>query len=207
MEVYFCFFSVEMSNENSLLEHREIVMKLFNSEDEGFEFYNEYAYEKGFSVRKDYCEWDNDHNEKTLHKFVCRCEGFREDKHLRREIKKRRSQNITLYGCRAKFVIALDYDTEQWYVKDFIDEHNHPMIDADLCCFLRSHRKVTDEQKAEIVHLQISGIRKHQIRDSMLKQYNGYDKVGFTAKDLYNSANTISYRHSPPVMLKQSSIT
>jgi zinc finger SWIM domain-containing protein 3 len=67
-----------MSNENPLLEYHEIVMKLFNSEDEGFEFYNEYAYGKGFSVRKDYYEWDNDHIEKTLRKFVCSCEGFRE---------------------------------------------------------------------------------------------------------------------------------
>ncbi|CAO2149169.1 unnamed protein product, partial [Urochloa humidicola] len=57
---------VEMSNENSLLEYTEIVMKMFNSEDEGFEFYNDYAYEKGFSVRKDYCKWDSDHNERTL---------------------------------------------------------------------------------------------------------------------------------------------
>jgi hypothetical protein len=77
-------------------------------------------------VRKDYCEWDNDHIEKTLRKFVCSCEGFREQKHLRKEIKKRRSRNITRYGCCAKFVIALNYDTEQWYVKDFIDDDIFP---------------------------------------------------------------------------------
>jgi zinc finger SWIM domain-containing protein 3 len=46
-------------------------------------------------------------------------------------------------------------------VKDFINEHNHPMIPPDLSCFLRSHRKITNEQKAEIVHMQVSGIRKH----------------------------------------------
>jgi zinc finger SWIM domain-containing protein 3 len=76
-----------MSNDNSLLEYREIVMEMFNSEDKGFEFYNDYIYKKGFSVRKDYCECDNDHNERTLHKFVCNCEGFRVEKHLSREIK------------------------------------------------------------------------------------------------------------------------
>jgi zinc finger SWIM domain-containing protein 3 len=71
-------------------------------------------------------------------------------------------------------------------VKDFINEHNHPMIPPDLSCFLRSHRKITDEQKVEIVHMQVSGIGKHQIMDSMLKRHGGYDKVGFTARDLYN---------------------
>ncbi|KAL6630579.1 hypothetical protein ACP70R_028652 [Stipagrostis hirtigluma subsp. patula] len=175
-----------MSNDNSLLEYSEIVMKMFNSEDEGFEFYNDYAYEKGFGVRKDYCEWDSGHNEKTLRKFVCSCEGFRAEKHLTREIKMRRSRNITRCGCPAKLVIALDHNTEQWYVKDFIDEHNHSMIEPDLSCFLRSHRRISDEQKAEIVLLQISGIRKHQIMDIMLKRYGGYDRVGFTSRDLYN---------------------
>jgi zinc finger SWIM domain-containing protein 3 len=34
--------------------------------------------------------------------------------------------------------------------------------------------------------MQISGIRKHQIMDIMEKQYGGYDKVGFTTRDLYN---------------------
>lgn len=186
MEAYSFSFLGEMSNDNSLLEYSEIVMKLFNSEDEGFEFYNDYAYEKGFSVRKDYCEWDSGRNEKTLRKFVCSCEGFRAEKHLTREIKMRRSRNITRCGCLAKLVIAQDQNTEQWYVKNFIDEHNHPMIDPDLSCFLRSHRRISDEQKAEIVLLQISGIRKHQIMDIMLKRYGGYDRVGFTSRDLYN---------------------
>jgi zinc finger SWIM domain-containing protein 3 len=175
-----------MSDVDSLPEYNEVVMKMFNSEDEGFQFYNNYAYEKGFSVRKDYCEWNRDLNERNLRKFVCIGEGFRAQKHLRREIKLRRSRNVTRFGCRAKFVITLDYDTEQWYVKEFINKHNHPMIPPDLSCFLRSHRKINDEQKAEIVHMQVSEIRKHQIIDSMLKQHGGYDKVRFTIRDLYN---------------------
>ncbi|CAN6167136.1 unnamed protein product, partial [Urochloa humidicola] len=176
----------EMSDDDSLLEYNEIVMMMFGNEDEGFEFYNCYAYEKGFSVRKEYCEWDNGHNERTLRKFVCSCEGFRAEKELKREVKMRRPRNITRCGCCAKLVIALDQNTRQWYVKDFIDEHNHPMMEEDLSCFLRSHRRISDDQKAEIVQLLISGIRKHQIMDIMIRRYGGYDKVGFTARDLYN---------------------
>ncbi|XP_066341426.1 protein FAR1-RELATED SEQUENCE 5-like [Miscanthus floridulus] len=175
-----------MSDDDSLLEYSEIVMKMFGNEDDGFEFYNNYAYEKGFSVRKEYCKWDNGHNAKTLRKFVCSCEGFRAEKEVRREIKKRRPQNITRCGCCAQLVIAQDPNTGQWYVKDFIDEHNHPMTEPDLACFLRSHRRISDDQKAEIVQLQISGIRKHQIMDIMVRRYGVYDKVGFTSRDLYN---------------------
>ena len=83
-------------------------------------------------MRKSYCEWGNSNNERTLRKFVCSCEGFHEEKELKREIKKRKPWNITRVGCLAKFVIARDQITGQWYVKDFIDEHNHPMAPAEL---------------------------------------------------------------------------
>ena len=117
-----------------------------------FQFYN-YAKEKGFSVRRSYREWDNGHNEMTLRKFVCSHQGFREEKQLKRAIKKRKPRNITRVGCRAKLVIARDQNTGQWYVKDFIDEHNHPMAEPDLACLLRSHRRISDDQKAEIFEM------------------------------------------------------
>jgi hypothetical protein len=39
-------------SEEALPECYEIVSKMFGSEGEGFQFYNNYALEKGFSVRK-----------------------------------------------------------------------------------------------------------------------------------------------------------
>ena len=44
----------------------EIVRKMFASEEEGFQFYNAYGLDKGFSVRRSYVEWDAGHNEWTL---------------------------------------------------------------------------------------------------------------------------------------------
>jgi zinc finger SWIM domain-containing protein 3 len=70
-------FQDKMPDVESLFEYNKIVRKIFDSEDEGREFYNHYTYEKGFSVRKEYCGWDNGKNTRTLHKFVCSCEGFR----------------------------------------------------------------------------------------------------------------------------------
>ncbi|CAD6245508.1 unnamed protein product [Miscanthus lutarioriparius] len=175
-----------MSDLESLLEYNEIVKKLFaTEEEEGFQFYNNYGLRK-FSVRRSYCEWDNGHNEMTLRKFVCSRQGFREEKQLKRAIKKRKPRNITRVGCLAKFVIARDQTTGQWYVKDFIDEHNHPMAPAELTCLLRSHRRISDEQKAEIAEMESSGIRKHKIIDILEMQYGGYDKIECTTRDLYN---------------------
>ena len=102
-------------------------------------------------MRKSYCEWGNGHNERTLQKFVCSSEGFREEKELKREIKKWKPRNITRVGCPAKFMIAWEQNAGQWYVKDFIYEHNHPMAKQDIACLLRSHRRINDEQNADIV--------------------------------------------------------
>ena len=69
-----------MSDLESLLEYNEIVKKMFANEEEEFQFYNDYGFEKEFSVRRSYCEWDNGHNEMTLRKFICSHEGFCEEK-------------------------------------------------------------------------------------------------------------------------------
>ena len=81
---------------------------MFDSEDEGFRFYNGYALKKGFSVLKGYVEWDGAKKEIILRKLVCSREGCREEKHMKRkrEDRKRRPRNITRVHCKAKLVIA-----------------------------------------------------------------------------------------------------
>ncbi|XP_039778235.1 protein FAR1-RELATED SEQUENCE 5-like [Panicum virgatum] len=176
----------QMADLESLLEYNEIVRKMFANEYEGFQFYNAYALGKGFTVRKSYVEWNSDRTELTLRRYICSRHGCREEKYVKKEIKQRRPRDITRVGCPAKLVIAVDRNTGQWYVKDFIDQHNHPLAPTDLGCLLRSHRTISDEQKAEIVELGVARIRKHQIFEIMEMQYGGYDKVGYTSRDLYN---------------------
>ncbi|XP_039778150.1 protein FAR1-RELATED SEQUENCE 5-like [Panicum virgatum] len=110
-----------MADLKNLMEYSEIVSKMFADEDEGYQFYNAYALGKGFSVRKSYVEWNSDHTELTLRRYVCSRQGYREEKYVKKEIKKRRPRDITRVGCPAK-----------------------------------------------------------------LMQYGGYDKVGYTSRDLYN---------------------
>ena len=84
----------EMAGLESLLEYNEIVRKMFANENEGFQFYNTYALGKGFSVRKSYVEWNSEHTELTLRRYVCSRQGYREEKYVK-EIKKRRPRDIT----------------------------------------------------------------------------------------------------------------
>ena len=46
------------ASDESMFEYLNVLSKMFDSEAEGYEFYNKYALEKGFSVRKSYVEWD-----------------------------------------------------------------------------------------------------------------------------------------------------
>lgn len=55
--------------DESVDEYLDIVGKTFGSEDDGFDFYNSYALEKGFSVRKSYVEWDEANQEIILRKM------------------------------------------------------------------------------------------------------------------------------------------
>jgi zinc finger SWIM domain-containing protein 3 len=100
--------------------------------------------------------------------------------------RKRKARNISRVGCRARLVVAQVKETGRWYVKDFIDEHNHPLATRELACMLRSHRRIREEQKASIVEMEISGIRKQQIMDILEMRYGRFDMVGCTDRDIYN---------------------
>ena len=139
-------------------------------------------------MRKSYVEWDGSNTHMVLRKFVCSREGFREQKHMLRnmEDRQRRPRNITRVGCKAKIIIAIHEVTGLWFVKDFIDEHSHALAPPDLACLLRFHRGISDEKKADIADMEIAGIRKHNIMDILCMQYGGYNQVGCTKRDIYN---------------------
>ena len=74
-------------------------------------------------------------------------------------------------------VLARVEQTGRWFVKDFEDEHTHPLAPRDLACLLRSHRRISDEQKEDIIKMEISGIRKHKIMDVLCMQSGRYNDV------------------------------
>ena len=96
----------EVVDLESLLEYNEIVRKMF-------------ANEEGFSVRKSYFEWNNEHTELTLRRYVCSRQGYCEEKYVKKEIKKQRPRDITRVGCPAKLVIVLDRNTGTVVCEEF----------------------------------------------------------------------------------------
>jgi zinc finger SWIM domain-containing protein 3 len=165
-------------------EYWEIVQMTFESEEECYSFYNSYAEKKGFSVRKDIVRREKKIGDIFYRRFVCSKEGCRDP--AKRDIKdrKRRERAETREHCTAELSIRLDKDRGVWFVDNFLDDHNHTLTSPDGTQYLRSHRRMKDYQKSEIMMYESKGIRKHRIMD-VFECTHG-DKVGFIKKDIYN---------------------
>ena len=98
---------------------------------------------------------------------------------------------MTRTGCEADFRIGYCRKLEKWIVKEFKMDHNHPMVNAFDTQFLRSDRRVTNPDQAQLQSMRSVGVKTSQIMDYMVKQSGGHEKVGFTPKDLYNHVDAM----------------
>ena len=71
-------------------------------------------------------------------------------------------------------------------LKIFCDNHTHTLAELDQVPFLRSHRRINDSQRSEILSLGAMGVRKHLIMRSFIAKSGSFAGVGFTRKDMYN---------------------
>jgi len=167
-------------------EYWDIVQKTFATEEEACIFYNKYARDKGFSVRKQKLTRAKHSKQLLFRWFLCSQEGERDTKWIEKDDLSRRPRPLTQCVCQAKLDIRLDQTHGVWYVSNFVDEHNHRLATKDEVPFLWSHRKLKDFQKTEIMAMEAVGIRKHVIMDVLQCRYGGYSEVGIVRKDAYN---------------------
>ncbi|RCV38525.1 hypothetical protein SETIT_8G149900v2 [Setaria italica] len=150
-----------------LEEYEYIVERTFHSEDEGYEFFNAFARNKGFSGR------GRLHTQQTKmsRQYVCSKEGAGQPKFLNRETMKRRPRPVTRFDCPFEVVMRHKPEMNIWYVHKYLYTHNH---------------NFRASEKRNILAYQTAGLRKYQIMDVMEKQYGGPHNVGYVIKDLYN---------------------
>ncbi|CAL4888571.1 unnamed protein product [Urochloa decumbens] len=177
--------SAQTQTLEELAEYEYIIERTFHSEDQGYEFFNAFARNKGFSLRKGKVIHGTNKDEITSRQYVCSKEGTRIPRLLNRQNVKRRPRPITRFECPFEVVIK-----HNPYVHKYIDTHNHVMARSNEVGFLFSHRRMSEHQKKEILSYQTAGIRTFQIRDVMEQQSGGPYSVGHVTKDLYN----FSYR-------------
>ena len=169
------------------MEYLDIVNKTFRTENEAYRFYLEYARRKGFGVRKDDLKYRGLKENAYRRTYKCCKQGFRASKHFDRAVTIRTPRGLSRCGCPALFQVQLQEKGDgRWFVKNFVDDHNHPFVPPDLTPYLSSHRKLTDAQKADVIEYAVGGLRTHQIMNVMEKNAGGLDNLGFIDRDLYN---------------------
>jgi hypothetical protein len=176
------------SDLNEYMEYLEIVKKTFRTEEEAYMFYVGYARKKGFGVRKDDLKYRGPGPKQNAYRRTYKCckQGWRALKHFNRAERKRTPRGLSRCGCPALFQVELQDSSGLWFVKNFVDKHNHLFVPADLTPYLSAHRRMTDAQKADVIEYAVGGLRTHQIMNVMEKNARGPDKLGFIDRDLYN---------------------
>ncbi|XP_076949832.1 protein FAR1-RELATED SEQUENCE 5-like [Bidens hawaiensis] len=125
----------------------------FESVDHAYDFYCEYAKKAGFCVRKGGL-YMNDGLLKSKY-FTCSKEGHKpansydsmaEKDGSSRPYYKRRKRPTIRCGCRAQIFLKTD-DGLRFEINDFVEGHNHEMVDANDMHFVRSNRKLTHVQQ------------------------------------------------------------
>ncbi|KAJ0985812.1 hypothetical protein J5N97_004168 [Dioscorea zingiberensis] len=111
---------------------------VFRSEDEAYEFYNEYAKRKGFSVRKGHIARRSDGSVQSR-SYLCSKEGTRQ-KHSSYVTRKPRALERT--NCMARIEYKVDRES-RWVVSKVILDHNHHLASASTSHMLKSQRKAS----------------------------------------------------------------
>ncbi|XP_039684068.1 protein FAR1-RELATED SEQUENCE 5 [Medicago truncatula] len=157
----------------------------FSSLDMAYEFYNWYARMNGFAVRKSKMIKSNK-GEILQQTFVCHRQGFREDRGLTIENRKRECKPKTRCGCEAKFRVHIDMFSQRWLITVFTDQHNHELLDEEYHGMLAAHRKMKESDIMQMNDMLKVGIGPSQFYSSLANQSGGYEKIGFRKKDIYN---------------------
>ncbi|KAJ3709182.1 hypothetical protein LUZ61_012887 [Rhynchospora tenuis] len=140
---------------------------LFCSEEQAYQFYNQYAHRKGFSVRKGHLGRRKDGTVRNRH-FLCSNEGTRQ-KHRTHITKKPRDTVRTNCMARIEFKVSRE---NTWVVSKVIYDHNHPLVRPHKAHLLRSHRRVEERERSD-----------SEPQEFPIEEVQEAENIGFNLKD------------------------
>ncbi|XP_028087401.1 protein FAR1-RELATED SEQUENCE 5-like [Camellia sinensis] len=153
-----------------------------NSEDEAYNMYNEYAYHKGFCIRRDEKTYKRGTTQLIRRSFVCSREEFREFSDLSPE--KKYDKLDTRCGCQTQVIFKVENSIYE--IRRLIIEHNHPLIESSQRHSIRSACKIHDTSKGVIKSMVDAGIWVSKTYGYLLNEAGGYQSIGFTKRDCPN---------------------
>ncbi|XP_037462524.1 uncharacterized protein LOC119333907 isoform X2 [Triticum dicoccoides] len=162
-----CAAQAQTCSQEVRSHHVPYVGMVFDSCDAAHAFYNEYAAICGFAIKKAGNYHATKPGSKTVSRYTYRCnrsgkvvgEDVLEERKKQRQLKKqekigipppekakrKRKNFIQITGCQAKMIATLKGD--KWVVTVVDLEHNHTLSPPDESKYLRSHKKMTEEEK------------------------------------------------------------
>ncbi|KAJ4790460.1 Protein FAR1-RELATED SEQUENCE 5 [Rhynchospora pubera] len=175
------------------VEFTPYIGKLFATSDDAFDFYNNYALLRGFSIRRRSNYKSSKLQDVSSISFSCSKEGIskveKEAKKARengaQEMTPQKDRASTRTGCKAR--LRLKFHNQAWKVSVFDDVHNHPLvISPSKVRSLHSHRSMSPEVVDTIKSMYEQNIETAKIHE-YLKVRNGAKKsLKFKRKDVSN---------------------
>lgn len=153
---------------------------LFDSENEAYDFYNTYAENLGFFVRRSTL-WTTSKNIVTRRTFVCSREGFREKKKGAKEVRSPRPE--TRIGCPSCMTIRLT-PNGKYRVTEFVPNHNHQLATTSTIHMLKA-KKMRRKARAVRADLVDDSVRTPEFdtEDEAYEFYSMYAvKIGFSVR-------------------------
>ncbi|PIA61568.1 hypothetical protein AQUCO_00300825v1 [Aquilegia coerulea] len=150
----------EIHDDMGEISDEDMLRARFNTDEDAYFFYNEYAKFKGFSVRKDHKTVIDGTTRRR--RFICSCAGVR---------------------------AVYDDELNMWTVRGFMSQHNHVLAPPGGSHFLRSHRKVSLSNAVLTQNLYALGVSKKLVMDIIISKSGSHAAAGCTARDLYNQMN------------------
>uniref|UniRef100_I1Q6T4 FAR1 domain-containing protein n=1 Tax=Oryza glaberrima TaxID=4538 RepID=I1Q6T4_ORYGL len=158
----------------------------FNSEQEAYDFYNAYASEIGFSIRRSSYHYMGNTKIIKNRTFCCSREGTRGVDKRTEALGYGNSFNRPETRCKCQACMKISLIDGFYQVYHFVPEHSHILTTKSQAHQLRSQRKVNEAQVASVEVAKSVGISTKAAVDLLAKQSCGYENLGFTRVDMKN---------------------
>lgn len=136
---------------------------VFNSDDDAFEYYGNFARKNGFSIRKERSRLSP---QLGIYKrdFVCYRSGFAPAR-KKPTGEHHRDRKSVRCGCDAKLYLSKEVvdGVSQWFVVQFSNVHNHELLEDDQVRLLPAYRKIQEADQERILLLSKAGFPIHRI--------------------------------------------
>ncbi|BBH02303.1 hypothetical protein Prudu_012830 [Prunus dulcis] len=162
------------------------VGKEFDSLQDVYNFYNNYAEKAGFSIRSHSSKKDRLTREIKRKEYVCSKQGTYCRPEAEGRVRKRRRVKVR-QDCKARIGVVKCHESNKYSISLFEEVHNHSLTTPDKVHLLRSHRDVRESRKAlKIDQLGVVNTPTHQPVSNLEVQAGGMENIGCINKDFYD---------------------